>query len=375
MSKPKRIGIDCRFWFETGIGRYIRNIVTELAELDKENHYVLFVLKKDYDAIRLPTDFKYKKVLADVRWYTFAEQVKLPIIYYKERLDLLFVPNLNIPILYFKKFIMNMHDLTVIQMRTGRATTLPYPIYVGKRAAANFTFWYGAFFARAILTVSHFVKGEILQKFAIAKEKVYVTPCATDKKFYRRSGEEVTNTLRLYNIKQPYIFYVGNAHPHKNLERLIQAFELIHKDQPDLQLVLGGKKDFFYTRLEQEWENTDIFKFIRFTGFIDDEDLPALLSGAEALVNASLREGFGIQILEAFACGTKVVCSNTTSLPEVGGNIAYYFNPKDITNIAASVFTCLNDKSEKRIQAGLEHVKKFSWRTSAQLVLDVLNST
>jgi glycosyltransferase involved in cell wall biosynthesis len=362
----KRIGIDCRLWDETGIGRYIRNIVDNIAKTDTQNEYVLFVLSKDFDQINLPSNFK--KVRTDIRWYTLKEQLVLPFILYKQKLDILWVPNLNVPVLYLKRFAVTIHDLTVVKIKTGKASAHFYPLYLLKRFAVWLPLYFSARFARAIFTVSEYVRSDLTETLNIDEEKVFVTPCAVDSKFKKEPLGKITEVCTKYRVSDPYLFYVGNAHPHKNIGNLIKAFEIVKKDFPNMQLVLGGDKKFFYERIEQGIKDTEIAKSIRFIGYVDDYDLPALYSGAEAFVNASLYEGFGIQILEAFACETKVVCSNTTSLPEVGGNIAYYFNPRDINNMAKSIVTCLNDSSGQRISAGLARVKDFSWERSARIV-------
>lgn len=367
-----KIGIDCRMWNETGIGRYIRNIVSELSMLADSNEYILFVLSRDLEEINFSKD-KFKLVVTDIHWHTFREQLILPLYFYREKLDLLFIPNLNVPVLYLKKFVVTIHDLTVTKIKTGRASTHFYLFYLIKRIGVKIALWYAIKMSRKIFTVSEFVKKDIITDYNVRLEKIVLTPCAAEEIFkpYELDSSAI---LSKYNIKKPYIFYVGNAHPHKNIENLILAFEKVVTKKPDLMLVLGGSKKFFYERLEEEWSTKSVSNKINFTGFIEDSDLPAIYTEAEALVNASLYEGFGIQILEAFSCGTKVVCSNTTSLPEIGGNIAYYFNPKDIESISNAIVVCLNDNSESRRAAGFQRVKEFSWANSAKQVQDVFST-
>lgn len=367
-----RIGIDCRMWAESGLGRYIRNIVESIAQIDSTNEYVLFVLSKDYDSISLPQNFT--KVVTDYRWYTFSEQLLFPYHLYRAKLDLLFVPNMNVPLLYLKKIVVTVHDLIVLKVDTNRASTLPKPLYKFKRLMGLLTLKYISIRAKVIFAVSEFVKQDVVKTFGVKPDKIHVTLCAVDDKFKKITTNQAAPVLKTYNIAKPYLFWVGNAHPHKNLDNLIKAFEITAESHPNLMLALGGKKDFFYTRLENEWRHKPIYKKLRFLGFIADEDLPALYSEASCLVNASLQEGFGIQILEAFACGTKVACSKVSSLPEVGGNIAYYFNPKDPKNIAETINACLQDTSDSRVQAGYDRVKKFSWKDSARTIHEISTS-
>ena len=125
-----RIGIDCRMW-NTTTGRYVREIVNQIVKLDSENEYVLFFLDKDFDNVHFPKNFK--KVRADITWHSFAEQLVLPFIFLREKLDLLHIPHFNLPILYPKKFVVTIHDLTILRVNTGRASTRNYLFYQVKR--------------------------------------------------------------------------------------------------------------------------------------------------------------------------------------------------------------------------------------------------
>lgn len=367
-----KIGIDARFWSQTGIGRYIREIVGELAKQDLQNEYVIFLMVSDFDSVTLPANFK--KIKTTIHWHSFSEQLILPMLYLKEKLDLLFVPHFNVPIFYPGKFITTIHDLTVLRVRTGRVTTLPYPVYVVKYLGAFLAHLIAIKRSQKIFTVSQFVKNDIVQTFKVDPKKIVLTPNAVDESFYRRQVNEIEVVLQKYNIRPPYLFYVGNGYPHKNLERLIKAFETVSKDFPKLTLVLGGKKNFFYNRLEKESVSLVTSGRLVYPGFINDSDLPTLYSGAEAFVNPSLYEGFGIQTLEAFACGCKVICSNATSLPEIGGDLADYFDPRDVKNMAEIIKSALVKTSPDFLAKATNRVKQFSWRSSAQTILETMKS-
>lgn len=361
-----KIGIDCRMW-STPTGRYVREIVGQIAKLDRKNEYVLFFSDKDIDGVSFPANFK--KVRANVLWHTFSEQLVLPLIFLKENLDLLHVPHFNIPILYPKKFVVTIHDLTILRVNTGRASTHAYWFYQVKRLGFKVVLLTAVLRSKKILTVTDFVKRDIVKTFKVREEKVVVAPNAVTPDFKRVAESKITAILPKYRVKKPYLFYVGNAHPHKNVEGLLTAFEVVSEKHPDLQLVLGGKRCFFYERLEEEWKNAKIFPKINFAGFIDEQDLPTLYSGAEMFINPSKHEGFGLQLLEAFACGTKVACSKETSLPEVGGKAAYYFDPYDPRDMAEVILRAIDDKSNKRIKLGYKRVREYSWEKSAKKVL------
>lgn len=365
-----RIGIDARFWSQTGIGRYIREIVGELAILDIQNEYVVYLTASDFNSVTLPSNFK--KVRTNICWHSFSEQTILPILYLGENLDLLFVPHFNVPILYPGKFVTTIHDLTVLRVRTGRVTTLPYPFYMLKYLGAFLAHLVAIKRSQKIFTVSQFVKDDIVKTFKVNPKKVVLTPCAVGASFSRRTKNEIDVVLQKYIIKEPYLFYIGNGYPHKNLERLIKAFESVSADFPDLTLVLAGKKNFFYERLEKESMSSVVNKRLLFPGFVDEGDLPALYSGAEAFINPSLYEGFGIQTLEAFACGCKVICSNVTSLPEIGGDLADYFDPRSTESIAEVIKSNLQKTSFDFYARAADRVRQFSWRSSAQTILEVI---
>lgn len=367
---PKRIGIDCRMWDETGIGRYIRNVVGQISKMDDENEYFLFLLPKNVSEVNLPPNFKI--IPTNIRWHTLAEQTKLPLVFLRQKLDVLFVPHFNVPVLYPGKFVATIHDLTILRTRTGRATTLPYFVYLIKHLAYRINLLSTVKRAKILFTPSDFVKEDVAKTFKQKNKKILKTSCSVSLDFKPVSYQDAVEILEKYGITKPYLFYVGNAHPHKNLETLILAWEKILGKRPDLNLVLGGKKEFFYARLEQELMEKGLLKNIKFTDYIPDSDLPALYSQAEAFVNPSLCEGFGIQVLEAFSCGTKVICSNTTSFPEVGGDLAFYFDPKSPDNMAQVILESLAKPYNK--EAGFEWIKNFSWEESASVILDALET-
>ncbi|MCA9750454.1 MAG: hypothetical protein KC414_15190, partial [Romboutsia sp.] len=172
-----KIGIDCRMWNETGIGRYIRNIVSELSIIDDSNQYVLFVLSKDLKEINFNSD-RFKLVVTDIHWHTFREQLILPLYFYREKLDLLFIPNLNVPVLYLKKFVVTIHDLTVTKIKTGRASTHFYLFYLIKRLGVKIALWYAIKISKKIFTVSEFVKKDIIADYNVKPDKIVLTPCA-----------------------------------------------------------------------------------------------------------------------------------------------------------------------------------------------------
>jgi glycosyltransferase involved in cell wall biosynthesis len=317
-----KIGIDARLIEETGVGRYIRNLIVELSQVDHEHEYVVFLRKKSFSSFELPGS-KWKKVLADMPWHSMAEQLRMPGIFSKEKLDILHVPYFNVPLLYTGKMIVTIHDLIILHFDTGKASTHSWLFYKIRRLGYRLSVWWGLHRAVKIIAVSQATKDEIVSHFSIDPSKIIVTYEGVDKSLKKLTqGKKVHKRL----IKDPYFLYVGNAYPHKNLETLLAAFE--HMDSKS-KLVLVGKDDFFYRRLKIVIGALGISDHVDFFGQATDDELASLYAHAKALVFPSLMEGFGLPALEALAMGCPVICSDIPVFREILGNNAMYFNPRD----------------------------------------------
>jgi len=361
MKKILNIGIDCRMARESGIGRYITNLIRHLVQMDLVNNYTLYVYKEDYFSdINLPSNFKI--VLAPFRWHTFSEQFTFNSLISKGSHDLMHFPQTNYPIFYKSKFIVTIHDLTMVKLATGRASTLFYPFYLLKLFFFKLILNKALKNSEKIITVSEYVKNEIIRDFQINSDKIQVIYNGIDSKL-NYHPQSIEYFHKNFNISKPFIFYIGNAYPHKNLERLILAFTAFNT-QNRYNLVLAGKSDFFYERLKSKHLDLENIKFI---GEISDEELSKFYSSCEFFVYPSLSEGFGIQIVEALGLKAKVCCSNNTVFPEIAENNAVYFNPLDVQDMISSfnrTITSENKISEisiKRLQ------EKFNWKLSAQV--------
>jgi hypothetical protein len=168
-----KIGIDGRFINETGVGRYIRNLMDGLGTVDKKNSYVVFLRKRAFEEFT-PPNARWEKRLADIPWHSVAEQLFMPAILYREYLDLLHVPYFNVPLLYFGKFIVTIHDLTILHFDTGKATTLPYVFYKFRRLGYYISLLKAMFWSEQVIAVSKTTKQEILDHFDVAPEHISV---------------------------------------------------------------------------------------------------------------------------------------------------------------------------------------------------------
>ena len=233
-----RVGIDARLYQELGIGRYIRNLLYELQKIDQQNEYYIFLLKKDFEQIELTPNFH--KVLADFKWYGVAEQIKLPVLLNKYNLDLVHFPHFNIPVLYQGKFIVTIHDLIHQDFKMKRSTTLNPLIYEVKHQVLKKVMNHAIKNSQKIITPSEFVKKQILEHWSVKDSKIVVTPEAVEDKILtvvkKMSKQKIEMVLHKFKIKPPFLFYVGNAHPHKNVEGLIKAFLLLRQKYQYIQL-------------------------------------------------------------------------------------------------------------------------------------------
>lgn len=348
-----KIGIDCRLWNETGVGRYIRNLVLNLQELDRKNVYTLFVLPKDYEKIKSQIsniEKNWKLRVADVKWHTLDEQLKFPKILNKEDLDLVHFPYFSVPIFYNRPFVITIHDLIVNHFSTGQASTLPSPIYGLKRLAYNFILKQAAKKAKKIITVSNATKNEIVDHLGINPQKIAV--------IYESASKSLVVSSQKSVVRNKYFLYVGNAFPHKNLNKLLEAFKALDFD---VKLVLVGKDDYFYKRLEDRVQEMNLSEKIIFLQDVKDEELSDLYKNAKALILPSLMEGFGLPALEAMRNSCLVLASKIPALQEICADAAIYFDPYDIKDITVKMKeACSNNNSDKK-EKGLERAKLFSW--------------
>jgi len=379
-----RIGIDARFYGSVGkgLGRYTQKLIENLEKIsaksampvgrqgpafgyDKNIKYFIFLRKENFDEYQ-PKNKNFQKVLADYHWYTFSEQINMPRILNKYNLDLVHFPHFNVPLLYRGKFIITIHDLILIHFPTIRGTTLNPLFYWIKFLAYKITIWSAIKRAKEIISVSNFTKKDILKNYKIPENKIKVTYEACDD-FHETPVESDEEILRRHGIIKPCLLYVGNAYPHKNLERLILAFGKINKIKKDLNLVLAGKEDYFYRRLKKLAKRKNI-KNIIFADFIPDRDLDSFYRQALLYVFPSLYEGFGLPPLEAMSKGVSVISSDHPCMREVLDDSVYYFDAKKTGEMAKAVIKVLDDKElqEKLTAKGYEQIKKYSWKKMAE---------
>lgn len=362
MNKSYKIGIDARLYSQTGVGRYTKNLLQQLTQIDSKNHYTIFTTGSDSQKIiGLPKNFSIK--ITDVRWHSFAEQVAFLKHIADEKLDLVHFPYFSVPILYRRPFITTIHDLTPYEYGTGQATTLPRPLYSMKRLGYKLVLYHAINNACHILVPSYTTKQKILEYYPNVSHKITVTYEGVD---------TIDNFSKKPRIQDNYFLYVGNAYPHKNIGRLICAFQTLPQD---VKLVLVGAEDFFYKRIKQNLTEEEKRRII-FFGQAQDDELANLYTHALALVFPSLSEGFGLPVLEAMAYGCLVIATDIPVFKEICKECCLYVDPSNTSSIALIMKKVYTDKKmfQLLIKKGVERSKLFSWETMAKKTHNIYES-
>jgi len=372
-DRKKKIGIDARFYgpIGKGLGRYIQEVVDNVIKMDSYNDYVVFLRKDNFDELVIDEFKNVKKVLVDVQWYSLKEQLLMPFYIWKEKLDLIHFPHFNVPFFVPCKFIVTIHDLILTKFKTVRATTLHPFIYELKNLAYRTIIKRALNKSKRILTVSEFTKNDIVEQFKIKPDKIEVIYEGVANLAKGRDSLFVVKldnneVLRDYDINYPFLLYVGNAYPHKNLDFLITSFKKVYEKKNNLRLVLVGKEDYFYKNIKQlvEKEFSNIQdKPVIFSGYVPDDKLEIFYKKALVYVFPSLYEGFGLPPLEAMAKGCPVLSSNVSSMPEILADAALYFNPRDEQDFLNKLDLILKDRDlrEKLVKVGEIRCQKFNW--------------
>lgn len=365
MGKKYRIAIDARLYEETGVGRYIKNLTASLARIDSHNQYLLLLRKKTYDRIILPAP-NFRKILADTRWHTPWEQIHIPYLIWRQKIDLVHFPYQNfVPALFCPaKFVLTVHDLIIAKLKTGRFAILPS--FFTNIKQFFFSTLLRVALARAckIIAVSEATKKTILQLFASS---------APIDVIYEANGLSLSQK----RIKAPalgeYFLYVGSAHPHKNLQVLIEAFRKANLER--VKLILVGKDDFFYPRLKRELEDRGLMRSerIEILGEKSDEELIGLYQNALAVVLPSKAEGFGLPAIEAMTLGCLVLASKIEVFQEICADAAVYFDPDDVESLSRTLVNIAGVSTNYDLlrTKGTKRAAMFSWDLAARQTLTI----
>ncbi|MBU3179896.1 glycosyltransferase family 4 protein [Clostridium psychrophilum] len=364
-----RIAIDARginLYSGTGIGTYTENVLKNLLNIDIINNYHVFWSGNNYEYIKKENC---KVVMTSKKHQRFFEDYYFPENISQENIDIYHMPQNGIGFsqeISCKK-VVTIHDLIpyVMPETVGRGYLLKFlkemPLIIGG--------------SDGIITVSEFSKRDILKFFPIDENKIFVTPLAADKKYIPLDKLHCKNFLdKAYNLKNPFILYLGGFSERKNVSSAITAFSKVYKDlNKKYDLVIVGDYKDPDRKLVKLAKKLNIESNIIFTGFVPEDHLPIFYNCCDAFIYPSLYEGFGLPPLEAMSCGAPVIASKLTSIPEVVGDSGILINPYDISEMSIAIGDLLSNESLKTdlSSKALIRAKNFSWQNTAFSTLKV----
>ena len=368
------IVIDVRRSNDFGIGTYIRALVDALGTLDRHNRYTLVCSSNESRALTdLPENFKsvnYSRSDLDP-----LDNFAFPAFLRSLKPDLVHIPLNRVPLAMIRPYVVTVHDMSSLLFEDqGSDLKMRYRRYRYRR---------GLMRANEVIAVSETTKHDIEMLIGIPPQRIHRVYNAPALGFFPHGNgfdaQEKHRILERYQIQYPYLLYAGNIRPHKNVPRLVEAFAVVrdqlssHPVYKDLRLIIIGDTISQYPSVRQAVIKSRVENVVRFLGFVPFETLRYFYEAATAFVFVSRYEGFGLPPLEAMACGTPVVASNVSSLPEVLGDAAVQVNPANVFEIARGITEVLLDDGLRAalVRCGREQASRFSWERAAREVLEI----
>lgn len=369
MSGRIYLDISAAVHSRAGLGRYCERLAQAVIATDPQRYAIFFNQGKTG---RLP-DSMYGVYSRSVRWgykpwrswvlagqlarLSFRRQVPDAVLFHAT--EHLLLPLRGVPT------VLTVHDLI-------------YKLFPEYHKRLNYTYlnWAMPLFcerADAIIAVSEATKRDIVAHYEVDPAKITVVYEAAASIFRPPSAEMIDTVRARYSLPDQFLIHLSVIEPRKNLLRLLDAFALLRRDHPNLQLILVGSRGWLYHEFFAKLETDDLIDAVRPLGWVPDEDLPAVIAAADLAVQPSLYEGFGLPVLEHMACGQVVAASNSSSHPEVGGEAAAYFDPHNAAEMAAVIGRLLHDSAERehRRALGLQQAAQFSWERAARETIAV----
>jgi len=376
---PLRIAFDVRRVRDFGIGTYIRSLLHALAAIDAENDYVLVALPEDVEMLAgLPPNFKTTVYRQTDSYY--LNHAAFPLFLRRLGPDLVHIPLNQVPLFMHEPYVVTIHDMASLLFETGSGLRMNLRRFLLRR---------GLLRARRIIAVSEATRRDVRDALGIPEDRIRLVYNAPHAEFFQRAltggegpdGQRLARALILerYQIQYPFLLYAGNIRPQKNIPRLVEAFAVVreqlsrHPVYRDLHLIIIGDEISRYPPVRRAVNQARVEKVVRFLGFVPFETLRIFFEHAAVFVFPSLYEGFGLPPLEAMACGTPVVTSNVSSLPEIVGDAALLVNPENVFEIARGIQEVLLDEDLRAdlIAKGKVQAARYSWERTAREVLEV----
>ncbi len=361
------VALDMRMAWHSGIGTYVRHLAAGLQASSGGSLDYRFYGPRHLISAVLPGVSDRQSCSWEAPIYGLSEQLRYGLL--PRRWDLWHSPHYNAPLIKKGKLVVTVHDLIHLVF-AGKYFNRAQEIYARTLLAAvrrN---------ADAVIAVSHHTKKDLIERAGFDAKKITVIHEAADASFCPQSEAAQAALRQKCNLQGPYVLYVGNLKPHKNVSQLVRVFRKLKREKKiEGLLCLAGKMDRELMKADPDLfaaitHDTDT---IRYVSPLPTKDLPALYTAASAFVLPSLYEGFGLTVLEAMACGTPVLLSNKSCLPEIAGDAAAYFDTDQDASLADALQNILQDEHNRKHlrEAGLKRAKTFSWETMASGTADI----
>ena len=371
-----RIGINALFLLPGKVGgseTYIRNLVRELSRSSGNDTFFLFINRESegtFDAVApgvtvVACPIRAENRPARILW----EQFILPFQVRRHKIDVLLSAGMTAPFFCPATSVLVLFDLQHI----NQPRNFPFLYLLFLRSII----YLSAKSADGVVTISEQAKNDIIRHYQVPARRIAVTHLGVDHDmFLPRPSPDAKAIRDAYKLPERFLLYAASSLPHKNHERLLQAFALVRERVPGLWLVLIGARDQGEAELRRKIQALGLENYVPLLGWLPFEHVPALYQSCDAFVYPTLHEGFGLPVIEAMACGAPVVCSRIEPLLEVAGDAALFVDPHDPVAIAEGITTALEDEAARKllIEKGLERARQFTWKATAGKTLEFLKT-
>jgi len=365
-----KIGIDARMYSSgfTGIGRYVAELIHQLARIDENDEFIVFLNSPEFEDF-VPPSLKFKKVRVGAEHYSFAEQIRFLRILRRERCDLVHFTHFNSPIFYRRPFITTIHDLTLSKYPGKKMNNFLH------RAAYDLVLRNSVRKSRKAIAVSENTKKDLIEILKTPPSKVEVIHNGVGREFVPSFPTELSRRKlnQKFGITKSYFLYTGVWREHKNILGMLDALALLREQNWDGELVMTGRPNPVYApEIFAKIRELNIGKIVFQTDLVSDSDLLQLYQNARVFVFPSFYEGFGLPPLEAMACGVPVAASNSSSIPEICDSAAEFFDPKNVPEMAEKMRRVWQDEALRKdlITMGARRILDFSWQKMAEKTLE-----